>query len=123
MKLRRNSLHHVLHQEAWEKLLVKAFCVFIRDIIYLRCSEEGQRPCVVAGASGCVIDPQTADNLGLQAFGELHVTGMGGTSQSRFRKATSLQLGAMHMQSPLFMEVPVIDLVKGAPGPVVGIIG
>ncbi len=77
----------------------------------------------VAGASGCVIDSQAADRLGMKAFGELNVTGMEGGNSSRFRKAASLQLGALRVRDPLFMELANINLVRSAPGPVVGIIG
>lgn len=38
-----------------------------------------------AGASGFVIDPKAATDLGLEAFGELHVTGMAGKVRSSFR--------------------------------------
>lgn len=75
------------------------------------------------GASGCVIDSQAADRLGMSAFGRLNVTGMEGKNTSRFRKAASLQLGALRVRAPLFMELSNINLVRSAPGPVVGIIG
>lgn len=38
-----------------------------------------------AGASGLVIEPGAAQELGLQAFGEFHVTGMAGKVRSNFR--------------------------------------
>eukprot|EP00884_Botryococcus_braunii_P009735 jgi/Botrbrau1/18763/Bobra.0386s0085.2 len=78
---------------------------------------------VDTGASGCVIDTETADRLGMKAFGELTISGMEGNNGSRFRTAASLQLGALHVKGPLFLELPKVGLVLGSPGPVVGIIG
>ncbi|GAB4813185.1 hypothetical protein N2152v2_000231 [Parachlorella kessleri] len=75
------------------------------------------------GASGFVIDPAAADQLGLRPFGELHVTGMTGKVRSNFRRGDNFQLGPLVMDRPLFMEMSCAGLVRGAPGPVIGIIG
>ncbi|KAL4443501.1 hypothetical protein ABPG75_011238 [Micractinium tetrahymenae] len=77
------------------------------------------------GASGFVLDPQAADALGLEAFGELQVISMVGRIGSRFRRAESFQLGPLVMERPLFMELPCSGIVSGVPdgGRVVGIVG
>lgn len=38
-----------------------------------------------AGASGFVLEPSVAESLGLEAFGELHITGVSGKVKSQFR--------------------------------------
>jgi len=76
-----------------------------------------------AGASGLVIEPAAADALGLAAFGRLHVAGIAGRVPCRYRRAASLAVGPLTMARPLFMEMALGGLVRGAPGPVIGIIG
>ena len=76
-----------------------------------------------AGASGLVIEPAAADALGLAAFGRLHVAGIAGRVPCRYRRAQSLAVGPLTMARPLFMEMALGGLVRGAPGPVIGIIG
>jgi len=78
---------------------------------------------VDTGASGLVLDAAAADALGLPAFGELHVSGMAGPVRARLRRGGALRLGPLTLSRPLFMEMSVAGLVRGAPGPVVGIIG
>ncbi|KAK9832838.1 hypothetical protein WJX81_005582 [Elliptochloris bilobata] len=75
------------------------------------------------GASGLVIEPKAADELGLSSFGELHVAGIAGRVPCRYRRAASLAVGPLTMARPLFMEMALGGLVRGAPGPVIGIIG
>jgi len=75
------------------------------------------------GASGFVIEKGLADELGLEAFGELYVSGMAAKVQCQFRRAETVEIGPMVMQKPLFMEMMLGGLVRGAPGPVVGIVG
>jgi len=75
------------------------------------------------GASGFVIEKSAADNLGLEAFGELHVSGMAGKVHCQFRRADTIEIGPLVMQQPLFMEMMLGGVVRGAPLPVVGIIG
>jgi len=78
---------------------------------------------VDTGASGLVLDAAAADALNLPAFGELHVSGMVGPVRARLRRGGALVLGPLTLARPLFMEMSVAGLVRGAPGPVVGIIG
>lgn len=75
------------------------------------------------GASGFVIERAAADKLGLLAFGELYVSGMAGKIRCQFRRAETIEIGPMVMQQPLFMEMMLGGLVRGAPGPVIGIVG
>lgn len=74
------------------------------------CSEGGQSGqtggcCGVGdvGASGCVIEKEAADALGLERFGDIAVSGMAGRIQSCFRRAASIQLGPVTMKGCLFM--------------------
>ena len=57
----------------------------------------------IAGASGCVIGKEAADQLGLQRFGGMAVSGMAGRLESCFRRADSLQLGPVTISNCLFM--------------------
>ncbi|KAK9863881.1 hypothetical protein WJX84_010064 [Apatococcus fuscideae] len=75
------------------------------------------------GASGGVITKAAADKLGLERFGDLHVSGVGASVTSRFCQATSIQIGPMTMAKPLFMEMDISGLVSGAPGEIIGILG
>ena len=70
-----------------------------------------------------MIEPAAADKLGLPAFGELHVAGIAGRVPCQYRRASSLTVGPLTMTRPLFMEMALGGLVRGAPGPVIGIIG
>ena len=70
-----------------------------------------------------MIEPAAADKLGLPAFGELHVAGIAGRVPCQYRRASSLTVGPLTMARPLFMEMALGGLVRGAPGPVIGIIG
>ncbi|CAL5219379.1 g1201 [Coccomyxa viridis] len=75
------------------------------------------------GASGCVIEKDAADALELERFGDIAVSGMAGRIQSCFRRAASIQLGPVTMTGCLFMEMGIGGLIRGAPGPVIGIVG
>ena len=57
----------------------------------------------IAGASGCVIEKEAADRLGMQRFGGMAVSGMAGRLESCFRRADSLQLGPVTISDCLFM--------------------
>lgn len=50
-------------------------------------------------------------------------TGMTGKVRSKFRQATSITLGPLTMDNPIMVEMPCTGLARGAPEPVVGIIG
>lgn len=76
-----------------------------------------------AGASGLVIEEAIANELELTAFGEMYVTGMAGSLRCQFRRAKELKLGPTTIQRPLFMQMSIAGVVKGAPGPVIGILG
>lgn len=75
------------------------------------------------GASGLVIEQGTADELGLAAFGEMYVAGMGGRLLCQFRRGQQLTVGPVTIQRPLFMQMSLSGVVAGAPGPVTGILG
>ena len=70
-----------------------------------------------------MIEKEAADKLGLESFGELHAAGMVGNVQSCFRRGETLQLGPLTVEKPLMMQISVGGIVRGAPGPVIGIIG
>ena len=71
------------------------------------------------------MDRAAADKLGLLAFGELFASGMTGKMACRFRRAGELALGPLRIARPLFIEMSIGGLVRGAPtdSPIVGIIG
>ncbi len=45
---------------------------------------------------------------------------LAGKLKTKFRKASSLRLGPLKIQEPVFMEMPMAGLIRDAPGPVVG---
>eukprot|EP00887_Chlorella_sp_A99_P007235 scaffold2.g7235.t1 len=74
-----------------------------------------------SGASGFVVSPAFAAQLGdeaLPAFGSLSV----GSTASRFRRAATFQLGPLLIESPLLMEMRC-DHLPGVPRPLAGIVG
>lgn len=75
------------------------------------------------GASGFVIEPRAADELGLLTFGEVYITGMAGKLVGKFRKGKAFRLGPLELKDPVMMEMSCSGLVQGGPGPVVGIVG
>ena len=75
------------------------------------------------GASGFVVEPDTANKLDMSSFGELFVAGVGGKVKCQFRQARHFALGHVELEAPLFMEMFLTGVVQGAPEPVVGIVG
>lgn len=75
------------------------------------------------GASGSVIDSAAAARLGLEAFGSFKVKGMAGDLDGKFRECKTMELGPLKVKNMLMMEMDCSGLVRGGPGPVVGIIG
>lgn len=75
------------------------------------------------GASGSVIDSAAAARLGLEAFGSFKVKGMAGDLDGKFRECKTMELGPLKVRNMLMMEMDCSGLVRGGPGPVVGIIG
>lgn len=75
------------------------------------------------GASGSVIDTQAASNLYLDSFGSFKVKGMAGNLDGTFRECRSLSIGPLKVKDMLMMEMDCSGLVRGGPGPIVGIIG
>jgi hypothetical protein len=75
------------------------------------------------GASGFVISRAAADAAGLDAFGEVYVSGVGDKIAARFRSAATVRVGPLTVHSPLLLEMELKDLVWGASGPCIGIVG
>ena len=75
------------------------------------------------GASGSVIDSAAAESLNLHKFGSFRVKGMAGDLDGTFRECKSLELGPLKVKEMLMMEMDCSGLVRGAPGPIYGIIG
>ena len=70
-----------------------------------------------------MIEQSIANQLEMRAFGEMYVTGMGGSLRCQFRRAKQLKLGPVSIERPLFIEMSLAGVVAGAPGPVIGILG
>ena len=75
------------------------------------------------GASGYVITREFADEMELEGFGELYVSGVTQKVKSQFRRTASISIGGMTQENPLFMELPLDGVVNGAPERIVGILG
>lgn len=75
------------------------------------------------GASGSVIDSQAAATLCLDSFGSFKVKGMAGNLDGTFRECRSLSIGPLKVKDMLMMEMDCSGLVRGGPGPIVGILG
>ena len=75
------------------------------------------------GASGFVVEPSVADALQLEAFGEVHVTGVAGKVKGKFRKAKSFQIGSLQMKDVVMMEMTCSGLCATGPSPIIGIVG
>lgn len=75
------------------------------------------------GASGSVIDTDAASKLYLDSFGSFRVKGMAGNLDGTFRECKSLHIGPLKVKDMLMMEMDCSGLVRGGPGPIVGIIG
>lgn len=76
-----------------------------------------------AGASGFVIESSAADKLGMARFGKFHCSGMMDNVEICLRRSDDFSLGPLTIQDPLFMEMQLGGLVRGAPGQVIGIVG
>lgn len=75
------------------------------------------------GASGSVIDSSAAKSFDLETFGSFKVKGMAGDLDGTFRECKSMELGPLRVSNMLMMEMDCSGLVRGGPGPIVGIIG
>ena len=75
------------------------------------------------GASGSVIDSAAAAKLGLESFGSFKVKGMAGDLPGNFRSCRTMELGPLKVNDMMLMEMDCSGLVRGGPGPVLGIIG
>ena len=75
------------------------------------------------GASGSVIDSAAAAKLDLESFGSFKVKGMAGDLPGKFRACRSMELGPLKVVNMMLMEMDCSGLVRGGPGPVLGIIG
>ena len=77
------------------------------------------------GASGLVITKAAAERLpgSRPPFGEVFVSGVSGKVPCRFRRAGSLALGPIVVDRPVFMEMALGGIVRGASEPIAGIVG
>lgn len=78
---------------------------------------------VDTGASGLVISGKKADEVGMDAFGEVFVTGVEGKFKTKFRRGKCFQLGPLSINSPIYIQAPADDVVKGVSEEVSGICG
>ncbi len=76
-----------------------------------------------SGAGSMVIDKNTAETNNLTMFGEIPVTGIGGTELTKFRSGKSLTLGPATLKNPVFIEYDLSQLGMVFGVKVVGIIG
>lgn len=75
------------------------------------------------GAGSLVVNTSYAKELNLQGFGVVNVQGVGGASQSQFRKAERLVVGPLTMTEPILVETD-LDFLKQYMGePIAGILG
>lgn len=65
-----------------------------------------------SGAGALVIDKGTADAIGLEAFGAIEASGVGGQAPARFRPAARFAFGPLTLERPVMLE---LDLSKIAP--------
>ncbi|MEQ8768645.1 MAG: retropepsin-like aspartic protease [Planctomycetota bacterium] len=65
-----------------------------------------------SGAGSMCIDKEYAGGLGLQPFGHVTATGVGGPTPSGFRQADSIQVGDLRWESPIFVELDLAFLTK-----------
>ena len=75
------------------------------------------------GASGLVLDQRVADDLNLNTFGEVHVSGVSTKVKCAFRRAKELTIGKLKIEKPVFMQMDASGIVSGCSERVVGIIG
>jgi len=76
-----------------------------------------------SGAGAMCIDPGVADELGLEAFGEVSVVGTGGATPGRFRSGAILELGPLRMPDISWLELDTSFLEPFFGVPVAGVIG
>ena len=75
------------------------------------------------GASGLVLDQRVADDLNLNTFGEVHVSGVSTKVKCAFRRAKELTIGKLKIEKPVFMQMDASGIVSGCSERVVCIIG
>eukprot|EP00897_Mesotaenium_endlicherianum_P007295 jgi/Mesen1/6594/ME000338S05777 len=75
------------------------------------------------GATGFTLVPSVARKLGLRQFGTVCVVAAQGPMKCCFCQADSFQLGPLLVSSPVFVEVDMAGIVRGAGGPVAGLCG
>ncbi len=63
-----------------------------------------------SGAGMNCITPELADELGLKAFGEISVVGVGGVERSRFRSGGQFELGPMVVKGLPWLEIDLAEL-------------
>lgn len=76
-----------------------------------------------SGAGSMVIDKTVAETNNFAAFGEIPVSGIGGTELTNFRVADSLTLGPATIKNPVFIQYDLSQLGMVFGVKVVGIIG
>lgn len=76
-----------------------------------------------SGAGGMVIDKLTAQQAGLEVFGEIPVVGIGGIVPGRFRQGKSFQVGPVTWQDPIYVEVDLSAVSMALGRKIVGICG
>lgn len=72
-----------------------------------------------SGAGAMVIGPRAASRAGLDALGEVHVHGVGGSEKARFRMGGRFELGPLGIEGLRFVELD-LDFLSSAFGVTVG---
>lgn len=76
-----------------------------------------------SGAGAMVIDPEVAEQLGMELVGEVLATGVAGTTRSGFRAGREFSLGPMTWDGQVYVEVELAFLERAFGVPVAGIVG
>lgn len=76
-----------------------------------------------SGAGAMVIDPEVAEQLGLEVVGEVLATGVAGSTRSAFRAGDKFSLGPMTWDEQVYVEVELGFLERAFGVPIAGIIG
>ncbi len=76
-----------------------------------------------SGAGQICIDPGVADELELEGFGSLPAVGVAGAVEASFRQGSSLQLGPMRLDDPIYVELDLSFLAPIFGVEVAGICG
>jgi hypothetical protein len=76
-----------------------------------------------SGAGQICIDPTVADELDLERFGSVPAVGVAGAVEASYRLGTSLQLGPMTLDDPVFVELDLSFLAPVFGVQVAGICG